>query len=346
MQKFTIAVDVMGGDYAPLKVVKGAVRVTQQEENVDVILVGNVEEIKQVLKKLLYDYKRVRIEPAQSVVQMYDKPTVVFREKKDSSIVRCIELVKNRECDAFISAGNSGAVMAAAIAYLGKLKGILRPALGMILPTLNGNILLIDAGVNVDCRAVHLLQFAIMGYVYKRLVLGVEKPRIGLVSNGTEPNKGNTVTKEAHNLIKKKFISFIGNIEGNDIFTGKTDVVVCDGFLGNVVLKVSESIPEIVVNFLRIEIKKSFWYKLGYLFAKPAFRVLRKKIDYTEFGGAPLLGVKGAGIIAHGRSNEQAIANAVMRAAFHAQTRLGGAIEKAIEEYMILHTIEEKKCMA
>lgn len=345
MQDFTIAVDAMGGDYAPLKVVRGAVEAIQHEENINIVLVGNIEQIKGILDKMLYDHKRVRIEPAQSVVQMYDKPTVVFREKKDSSIVRCIELVRDKECDAFVSAGNSGAVMTAAIAYLGRLKGILRPALGMILPALNGNILLIDAGVNVDCRAVHLLQFAIMGYVYKKAVLGVKNPRIGLVSNGAESNKGDTVTKEAHDLIKRNFISFIGNIEGNDIFTGKADVVVCDGFLGNVILKVSESIPEVVVNFLRIEIKKSFWYKLGYLFAKPAFRVLRKRIDYAEFGGAPLLGVKGAGVIAHGKSNERAIANAVTRAAFHAQTKVNGAIERAIEKCMTLSN-EEMKCMA
>ncbi len=332
MRDFSIAVDAMGGDYAPFKVIRGAVEAVEREKNIKVVLVGDTGQIKEILDRMLYDHERVRIEPAQSVVQMYDKPAVVFREKKDSSIVRCIELVREGVCDAFVSAGNSGAVMTAAIVYLGKLRGVLRPALGMVLPSLNGNILLIDAGLNVDCRAVHLLQFAAMGYVYKKVVLGVKKPRIGLVSNGTEPNKGDTVTREVHKLIKRNFISFIGNIEGNDIFTGKADVVVCDGFLGNVILKVSESIPEVVVNFLRMEIKKSFWYKLGYLFAKPAFRVLRRKVDYAEFGGAPLLGIKGAGVIAHGRSDERAIASAVLKAAFHAQTKLDAAIERVIEK--------------
>jgi glycerol-3-phosphate acyltransferase PlsX len=242
---------------------------------------------------------------------MHDSASDAVRKKKDSSIRVAFELVKNGEADAVVSAGNSGATMAAGMFVLKRLKGIERPAIAQIFPTLEGKTLVLDVGGNVDCKPVHLMQFAVMGEVYARHVMGVENPRVGLLSNGEEESKGNELTRETHQLLKQRTPAYAGYVEGRDIFNGMVDVVVCDGFVGNVVLKLSEGLAEAVGKMLKDEIKKSLLSKIGYLLSRQAFSNFKRKVDYAEYGGAPLLGIDGVGMICHGGSNAKAIKNAI-----------------------------------
>ena len=299
----------MGGDDAPRSVVEGA-RIACEELGVDILLVGDEAALKPALAALGPTPPSLSIVHTQTAIEMGESPLMV-RRKKDASICVATELVKKGEAVAVISAGNTGASMAAALFILGTLPGVDRPAIATPLPTLKGVSLLTDAGANVDCKPKQLVEFAIMGHAYAKDVLGIEKPKIGLLSIGEEDSKGNELTKEAFRLLKEIPFDFIGNVEGRDVYRGTADVVVCDGFIGNVALKISEGLAEAIVQFLKTEIMSSTVGKAGALLLKPAFARFKKKIDYAEYGGAPLLGVNGISIICHGRSTPKAIKNAI-----------------------------------
>jgi glycerol-3-phosphate acyltransferase PlsX len=306
-----IALDAMGGDYAPATTVEGAVEAVNESGSLSVILVGNEAELINELEKKHYPTSQISVKHAPQTVKMDESPLTALRRKKNSSVRVAIELVKSDEADAMVSAGNSGVVMATALHVLGKLQGVDRPAIAAVMPTLKGCFVLIDAGANVDCKPNHLLQFAIMGQAYARSVFNINNPKIGLLGIGEEDAKGNELTKEAFKLLKNSRINFIGNIEGKDIFTGEADVVVCDGFVGNIALKISEGLAEATAKMLKREIANMTSGRIGYLFLKNALRNFRKKTDYSEYGGAPLLGISKPCIISHGRSTAKAIKNAI-----------------------------------
>ncbi len=330
-----IAVDAYGGDYAPLEIIKGSIKAINTNQSLGVILSGYKDNLLSLLKDMNFDKKRLLIEDAQDIVGMADKPSLALK-KRDSSMAVGINLVKQNRAKAFVTAGNSGAAMALSMFMLGRINGVTRPAIATLLPAIEGNVLLLDAGANVDCKPINLLEFALMGGVYVKYMLHIQSPKIGILNNGGEPGKGNSLSLKSYDLLSKSKLNFIGNIEGNEIYKDKADVVVCDGFVGNIVLKTSESIPQVIGEFLKQEIKKSFWYKIGFLLAKPAFRLLKTKVDYSEFGGAPLLGVNGACIISHGRSDAIAIKNAILKAAMFAEYDINNKIESAIERCKIL----------
>jgi glycerol-3-phosphate acyltransferase PlsX len=263
---------------------------------------------------------------------MDEAPTTVLRKKKDSSIRRTIELVKNGQADAGVSAGNSGVAMAMALILLGKTEGIDRPAIATLMPSLSGHFVLIDAGANVDCKPDNLLEFAHMGDAYYRAMSNTPSPRIALLSIGEEDTKGNELTKEAFKLLKATRINFIGNIEGKDVFSGKADVIVCDGFIGNIVLKTSEGLADTIIKMLKFEIANIKTGKLGYLMIKPALRNFKKRTDYDEYGGAPLLGINGTCIISHGRSSAKAIKHAIRVAAEMSRQRVHENIAATMKE--------------
>jgi glycerol-3-phosphate acyltransferase PlsX len=263
---------------------------------------------------------------------MHDSASDAVRKKKDSSIRVAFELVKQGAAEAVVSAGNSGATMAAGMFVLKRLRGIERPAIAQIFPTLKGTTLVLDVGGNVDCKPLHLVQFAIMGEVYARYAMGAEKPTIGLLSNGEEESKGNELTRETHAILKDTSLDYSGYVEGRDIFNGTVDVIVCDGFVGNVVLKLSEGLAEAVGKMLKDEIKQSFLSKIGYLLSQKAFNNFKKKVDYAEYGGAPLLGIDGVCMICHGGSNVKAIKNAIRFAYEYAQKRINQRMADKLEE--------------
>ncbi len=305
-----IAVDAMGGDNAPAVEVEGAVAAARGF-GLQVTLVGDADKVKLELAKHNCKGLDITVKHASEVVGMHDSASDAVRKKKDSSIRVAYELVKNGEAVAVVSAGNSGATMAAGMFVLKRLKGIDRPAIAQMFPTLHGKTLVLDIGGNVDCKPLHLVQFAVMGEVYAKFIMGVNSPAIGLLSNGEEESKGNELTRETSAILKKMALNYSGYVEGRDIFNGKVDVVVCDGFVGNVVLKVSEGLAEAVGKMLKAEIKSSFLSRIGYFLSRKAFMNFKKKVDYAEYGGAPLLGIDGVGMICHGGSNAKAIKNAI-----------------------------------
>ncbi len=333
-----IAVDAMGGDNAPQAIVAGAVQAAR-EYGVGIILVGIEQIIQAELRKHpLAETLPVEVRNATEVVDMLDSPSTVFRRKKDSSIRVANELVKSGEAVAVISAGHTGAAMATSFFVLGKLEGVERPAIATFMPTVKGTSIILDMGANVDSKPNHLLQFAVMGEVYAKYLLKVASPRVGLLSIGEEETKGNELTKEAFKLLTETSLNFIGNVEGRDVMSGKADVIVCDGFIGNVVLKVSEAVAETVGLFLKTDIEKSLIRKLGYLLMRPAFQNLKRRVDYAEYGGAPLVGINGISIISHGRSSDRAIKNAVRVAAELARSDINRHIHEDIEKNMELVT--------
>ena len=300
----------MGSDRGPAEMVAGAA-LAVRETDVHITIVGGEEQIKPALQKegilQLVDFV-----PTSQVITMHDSPIEAVRKKKDSSIVVAFELLRKHEVDAVVSPGNSGAVMAAAIKFLGRLKDISRPGIASVFPTLKGPVVVMDVGANVDCRPKHLLQFGVMASAFSRIMYGIENPRVGLLSIGEEGGKGNALVKSAHSLFQSSGLNYIGNVEGRDTFVGDVDVIVCDGFVGNVCLKLSEGLAEAVLAMLREEIGKSFKARMGYFLARQAFRNFKKRVDYAEYGGAPLLGFNGTGVICHGRSNMVAIKNALL----------------------------------
>jgi len=309
-ERIVVAVDAMGGDNAPMVEIEGAV-LAARCWGVSIILIGDAAALEQELQRHKVDGLDIRVKHASEVVGMHDSASDAVRKKKDSSIRVAFDLVKQGEAHAVVSAGNSGATMAAGMFVLKRIKGIDRPAIATIMPSLKGQTLVLDAGGNVDCKPLHLAQFGLMGQVYAAHVLGVDNPQVGLLSNGEEESKGNDLTRDAHQLLKKSSYRYKGYVEGRDVYNGSVDVVVCDGFVGNVVLKVSEGLAEAVATMLRSEIRKKPLAMLGYLLAKPAFSAFRKRIDYAEYGGAPLLGIDGTGMICHGGSNPKAVMNAI-----------------------------------
>lgn len=337
-----VALDAMGGDNAPGEIVRGGVEAAVGLEDVKVILVGQKDAIEAELAKYPKDVEKARkagqldVVEATEVLEMDDEPARSVRAKKDCSINVAMRLVKEGKADAFVSAGNSGAVSASAIFNLGRIKGVHRPAIATVLPTRRPirPALLLDAGANMDCHAEWLVQFAIMGSAYSKAVLKRTKPLVGLLSIGTEDCKGNEMTKATFPLLKDvKGIDFRGNVEGHDIFTGQTDVIVCDGFVGNAVLKTAESLVHAISYFLKKECFKGPSRIMGAILLKGAFKSLKQQLDPDIYGGAPLLGVPGAVIITHGSSSHKAIYHAVRVGANAARNDVSGLIAKQIAEY-------------
>jgi len=318
---FKIAIDAMGGDDAPVNEVAGAVAACRQW-GCRVILVGDAEKLQNELANHLTEGLDIDIQHASEVVGMEDSASDAVRKKKDSSIRVAFDLVKNGQASAVVSAGNSGATMAAGMAVLKRIKGIDRPAIATLLPNLNDQTMVLDMGANVDCKPVNLYQFAVMGSIYAEYVLGKTRPKVGLLSNGEEEKKGNELTRDTHQLLKESGLNYIGYVEGGDIYNGSADVVVCDGFVGNVLLKVSEGLAVAIGTMLRREIEGRFWARIGYLLSRPAFKSFKKKINPAEYGGAPLLGIAGTGIICHGSSDPVAISIAIRQADEFARIRI------------------------
>jgi glycerol-3-phosphate acyltransferase PlsX len=303
----------MGGDFGPEVVVKGAIEAAQAK-GISLLLVGREEEIRQELAKYKTDELSIEVVNASQVVGMMDKPSDVLRKKKDSSVHVACRLVKEGRAHGMISAGNSGATLACGMFVLGRIKGVERPALATILPTEKSPLVFLDVGGNVDCKPYHLVQFGVMAEVLAKDLLGISNPKIGLLSIGEEEGKGNILAKEAYKLFKLSSMNFVGNAEGRDLFAGNFDVIVCDGFVGNAVLKASEGVAKSISNILKAEIRKSFLFRLGCLLALPAFKRLAKRLDYAEYGGAHLLGLNGTAVVCHGASNVRAIRIAIEKA--------------------------------
>lgn len=327
-----IALDAMGGDYAPAVNIEGAIESVSNFEDIDVILVGDESVLTMELEGKRFPSQRISIKHASQTVGMNESTTMAIRKKKDSSIKRGIELVKSGDADAFVSAGHSGVVMATALLILRTSDVVDRPAIAAIMPTLKAPFVLIDAGANLYCKPNNLLEFALMGVTYCRVILGRSEPRVALISTGEEDTKGNELIKEAFRLLKEADINFIGNVDGKDIFTGEADVIVCDGFTGNVILKTSEGLADALIKMLRREVANLTAGRIGYLLLKPALRNFKKKTDYDEYGGAPLLGINGTCIISHGRSTAKAIRNAIRVASDFAEKRVYETVSSAIKE--------------
>jgi len=310
MNSLRIAVDGMGGDNAPKEIVAGAIEAANAYD-CKIVLVGDQNLLQSELEKHRNVPKAISVHHAGSFVRMDESAAVSIRKKKDASISICADLVKEGVADAIVTAGHTGAAVVACSLKLRLLEGIERPGIGILLPTLGSPTLLIDVGANIDAKPIHLFQYAVMGDVYFRYILRKNRPSIGILNIGEEESKGTEFIKEAHQLLNKSRLHFVGNVEGRDIFNGSVDIVVCDGFVGNVVLKVSESIAAVISKLLKQELKKNFITMMGAALAKPAFDALKKEVDYSEYGGAPLLGINGTCIISHGSSNARAIRNAI-----------------------------------
>jgi len=326
-----IAVDSMGSDNSPFSEIEGSVQAAKAYD-VKVILVGKESLLAPLLKEAGGNGLPIEIRNATQVISMDEPPTVALRKKKDSSIRVAANLVRERAASGLVSAGNTGAVMAISKMVFGSVPGVDRPALAAILPTLAGHAVLLDVGANVACKPHHLLQFAIMGDLFSKKIVGVSSPRVGLMSVGEEESKGNDLTKEVHQALKQLHLNFIGNVEGRDIYNGRADVIVCDGFTGNVALKTSEGLIEAVLKLLKDELSRNLKAKLGALLSQQSFKRLKKRLDYSEYGGAPLLGLKGLSIICHGRSSSNAIKNAIRVAKEFAESQVNDKLEAELSQ--------------
>jgi glycerol-3-phosphate acyltransferase PlsX len=306
-----IALDAMGGDLGSHVNVEGAIQACRLFPDLEIALVGDESVLTKELRKHSASHLPIRVHHAAQVIGMHESPVEGCRSKPDSSIMVCAKLVSDKQADGMVSAGNSGATMAASMFHLRRLEGISRPAIATTLPTLTGQCVMLDMGANVDCKPKHLLQFAIMGAVYSQAVFKIKNPTVGLLSIGEEETKGNELTIETHHLLRNSGLNYIGNVEGRDIPKGKADVVVCDGFVGNVVLKFGEGLADALIKIIKDEVKGHPLALLGGILLKGAFRKIKRKVDPHEYGGAPLLGVKGVSIVSHGRSDAFAIKNAL-----------------------------------
>ena len=325
-----IAVDAMGGDLGPAVIIEGAVS-GARTHGASLLLVGDTNAIEAALKAVEHNDVTLEVVEAPDVITMHDHPAQAVRRKPQSSINVALRLIGEGRADAMISAGNSGAVMAASLMVLGRIKGIERPAIASYVPTVSGKTLLLDLGAVVDPKPSHMVQFAEMGRVYGERVLNIANPTIGLLSNGEEPTKGNALVQQVHPLLASRDdLNFIGNVEGKDVTMGTVDIVVTDGFTGNVALKTAEGVAAMFTELLRAEIMTSLSRKIAGVILRPAFRSLRRKLDYAEIGGAPLLGVNGAVIISHGRSSAKAIESAISVARRSVEADLSGGIATAI----------------
>lgn len=327
----TIALDAMGGDHAPRAEVEGAI-LAAREYDVRILLVGVEETVRNELARHRYRGQSIEIVNATEVITMRDSPSQAFRRKKDSSLHVAAHLVRDGKAEALVSTGNTGAAMTIARFVLGTLPSVDRPALAAAFPNAKEKVsVILDVGANVDSKAVQIEQFAVMGEIYYRTIFGVRRPRVALLSIGEEEMKGNELTREAFNRLKQNpCINFIGNVEGRDVFRGSVDVVVCDGFIGNVALKISEGVAEHIAGMLKKAIKSRLSSQIGYALSKRAFDDFRKRTDYSEYGGAPLLGVRGITIIGHGRSNPNAVKNAIRVAAEMCRSRVNEKIEQEL----------------
>jgi phosphate acyltransferase len=328
-----IAMDVMGGDHGPEVVIQGVKLALAGGTKIQQIyLVGRQEEIKHALARHHCKDSRIRIVHASEVLTMEDKPVEALRKKKDSSILRAVDLVKQREADAVISCGNTGGLVAAATIRLRPLPGADRPGIATTIPGPESDFVLLDSGASVECRPVHLLHFAIMGNVYAREIQRKPKPRVAILSNGTEPNKGNAVTQEAYKLCRKADIHFVGYVEGHDLFNDTVDVVICDGFVGNIVLKTVESFAKGLFGWLKTELSRNPKRMLGAMLARNALRTIKKRMDPEAYGGAALLGLNGHVTKAHGSARERAIMNAIRFTAEAVQHQIQQTMQKEIAQ--------------
>jgi glycerol-3-phosphate acyltransferase PlsX len=335
-----IALDAMGGDNAPDEIVKGALLALEEYSDIVIVLVGREEILREKLGGSVP--AAIEIADAREVVDMTDTALAPLRRKRNSSIRVCANLVAEKKAYAMVSAGHTGAAMTSAYKVLGTIEGVSRPALAAVLPSAKGHTVLLDVGANVDTKPAHLREFAVMGHFYAQMLFGIEAPRVGLLSIGEEEGKGNELTKETFRVLKETGLNFMGNAEGRDVFNGNADVIVCDGFIGNVVLKAAESLGEMISNMLRAEFTRTPTRKVGALMLKGAFGDFRKRIDYSEYGGAPLLGVNGGCIISHGRSNAKAIKNAIRVARDFAANAIDAKIRVKISD---LHTREHQSAV-
>jgi glycerol-3-phosphate acyltransferase PlsX len=331
-----IAVDAMGGDQAPAVVVDGAVQAAR-EWDIEVILVGQRGLVQAELDKHNTAGLPFTLKHASEVIEMHEHPAAAVRAKKDNSMNVGMEMVKRREADAFFTAGNSGGALAAALFRLGRIRGVKRPALSTVFPsqTPQGFCFILDIGANTDCRPEYLLQFAMMGSVYSERVLGVPNPRVAIVSNGEEEGKGNQLVQETFPLLKASPLNFVGNAEGKDIIQGLADVIVTDGFTGNVIIKLAEGVSRFLMDLLKENLTARSMSKVGAVLAKPAFDDMRSRLDYREYGGAPLLGIDGVVIVGHGRSDALAIKNAIRVAAQTVENSVLEAIKQGLARYQM-----------
>ena len=331
-----LALDAMGGDKAPDINVEGAILAVKQSDD-DILLVGKQDilyaQLDKWSKKYSFDKHRIRVVNATEIIEMGEHPANAARHKKDSSMAVCCKLVASKQADAFVSMGNSGAAMATSLLYFKRIPGISRPAISVVFPTISGKCTIVDAGANVDCKPEHLLQFAIMGDIYSKSVLGIKNPKVAILSIGEEETKGNELVLETSKLLKQTNLNFIGNIEGGDIPKAKADVIVCDGFVGNVFLKSSEGIAEMMLKLIKNSIKSNPLYWGAVPFLKLATKSVKKKADYDEAGGAPLLGVNSTCIIGHGKSNSKAVKNALFVASRCAKKNISKIIEEEMKAF-------------
>ena len=324
-----IAIDAMGGDYGSTPIIEGTLQALNERE-FKALLVGKKDIISSQVPLKFKDH--IEIIEADDVIEMTDAATDALK-RKESSIYKAVELVRNKQANAVVSAGHSGATMSLATLRIGRIKGVSRPAIATLMPTaLNGKYsLVLDVGANVDSKALHLFEFGVMGEAYVRDILGISYPKVGLLSNGEEASKGNEVTKEAYKMLQN-LPSFIGNIEGDNIFDGSVDVVVCDGFVGNILLKTSEGVADSISKIIKKNVRKSPLAITGAILMRKVFKILKKQVDYAEYGGAPLMGINGCAIISHGKSNAKAVKNAIFQAINFSNSNINNDIEEILKE--------------
>ena len=328
-----VALDAMGGDNAPGEIVKGAIDAIHKRKDIKVFLVGQEDLIEKELKQYTYEKDQIEIVNATEVIETAEPPVMAIRKKKDSSIVVAMNMVKKGEADAFVSAGNSGAVLVGGQLIVGRIKGIERPPLAPLLPTATGVSLLIDCGANVDARPSHLVQFAKLGSIYMEHILGIEKPRVAIVSIGAEEEKGNALVKETFPLLKEcEDINFIGSIEARDIPHGYADVIVCEAFVGNVILKLYEGVGSVLIHKVKQGMMSTLRSKIGALLVKPALKETLKSFDASEHGGAPLLGLNGLVVKTHGNSNAQEVSNSIIQCVTFKEQKINDKIRECIKE--------------
>lgn len=331
-EKVTISLDAMGGDNAPVNEVAGAIETVENNDGINITLVGKAGLIEKELKKHSYNSSRINIFNAEEVIEMHESPAEAMRKKPDSSLVQGLKLCRSGEADGFLSAGNTGAVMAASLFTLGRIANVSRPTIGSRFPTERGISLVFDVGANVDCKPLHLLQFAVMGSVFANHIYGIDNPKVGLLSVGEEKSKGDAVTVETHELLEKSGLNFIGNVEGRDIMKGETHVIVCDGFTGNIVLKFAESVLSLLKTKFKDYADRGIINKLKVGMAYGTLKDILKDFDYQEYGGVPLLGVNGVSIIGHGRSSPRAIMNMAIKAEQMVRAGINDIIAQKIKD--------------
>lgn len=325
----SIAIDAMGGDFGPAPIVEGTLHALKERE-FKALLVGDVKVLKSLIPHEYLD--RISFVESTDILDMHEAATNALK-RKETSIYKAVDLVKDKIADAVVSMGHSGATMSLATLRIGRLKGVLRPAIATIMPTaVHGKVsLVLDVGANVDCKAEHLAQFAVMGEAYVKDILKVSNPKVGLLSNGEEESKGNEITKEAFTLLKQ-LKSFVGNVEGNNIFDGSADVIICDGFVGNILLKTSEGVAESITKIIKQNVRRSPLAIAGAVLMRKVFTVLKKQVDYAEYGGAPLIGINGCAIIGHGKSNAKAVKNAIFQAINFSSSNINADIESKLAQ--------------